>query len=187
MFRRQLFTTASVLQYLQPIICGCSNVILLGLSYHEQTASLKCLHIMDHSSRTVHAHTNVFQSCENDFENWLAFQRDCLSSGEALVQQIGLHGRRQYEIFFYFFLQRQASLGLPFLLMSCHAMAFQGGNMFLCRRQSVQAGSNQIRHVIKSFERTKLTRSSGKQQRIKQFYKEQNKRLTPGRTDGCVL
>lgn len=93
---------------------------------------------------------------------------------------------------FLLFFFRQASLGLPFLLMSCHAMAFQGGNMFLCRRQPGQAGCdkgsyNQIRHVIKSSERPELARSTETQQRMKLFYKEQHKRSTPGRIDTHAL
>lgn len=138
---------------------------------------------MYHSSLT-HTHTSMYSSHVKVILKTAGFSKGLSVLWGTLVQQIGLHGRRQYG-FYFFPLCRQASLGLPFLLMSCHAVAFQGGNMFLCRRQSRQASGdkgshNQIRHLIKSSERPEVTRSRGKPQWIKQFPEEQSKRLAPG-------
>lgn len=148
---------------------------------------------MDRFSHTGHTHQRIVVMWKWCWK-LLAFQRDCLSSREPWCSKSVFMAGDSMGFFFLFFIfyKRQASFGLPFLLMSCHAMAFQGGNMFLCRRQSRQAGgdkgsSNQIRHVIKSSERPELARSSEKQRRKKRFHKEQSGRLTPGRTDRCTL
>lgn len=147
MFRRQLFTTASVLQYLQPIICGCSNVILLGLSYHEQTASLKCLHIMDHSSRTVHAHTNVFQSCENDFENgWLFKGIVCLVERPWCSKSVFMAGDSMRYFFIFFIEAGLIGIAISFDVLSCNGIS---RGKYVPLQKTVRVGglqSNQTRN-----------------------------------------